>query len=150
MGSLPASGSTLFHSALRSGHRLFQRLSHKILAGHFLQRDVCDGTGHFDRPQNQMDQNREKPRSGGIFRSWSHNLGVATFLENGEPVNFISDDRFEFVDGKMIQCVWQTRVSRCNEMGGYRLGKNADLVYTHPKGDFCYGKFEMTNLQYHT
>lgn len=80
-----------------------------------------------------------------------HGITITAWLyfgPNGELVNFSSDDRFELVDGKMIQRTWQTPVLSYNEISGHHLGKIAELVYTHPEGDFCYGKFEMTGLQY--
>jgi hypothetical protein len=79
---------------------------------------------------------------GVTISAWLH------FGEDGELTNFTSGDLFEFVDGKMIQRTWQTPVSTYHEIGGHRLGKNADLVYTRPEGDFCYGKFEMTDLHF--
>ncbi|MDP3914021.1 MAG: hypothetical protein Q8R96_09825 [Bacteroidota bacterium] len=75
--------------------------------------------------------------------AWLH------FGENGELTNFISDDRYAFKGkNRMEQFRWQTPLRNYREINNRMISKEADLIYEYPEGDFCYGKFEMTQLQY--
>jgi len=44
---------------------------------------------------------------------------------------------------------WSTPVSEYADFGNSRLAKKADLIYSRPESDFCYGKFTITNVKYH-
>jgi hypothetical protein len=72
-----------------------------------------------------------------------------SFNENGAVVNFTSTDRYELSDGKVYRNFpWSTPVSEYADFGIFRLAKKADLIYSRPEGDFCYGKFIITNVEY--
>jgi len=81
-----------------------------------------------------------------------HGITISAWLhfgENGELNNFISDDRYAFkVKNRMEQFRWQTPLRNYQEINGRMISKEAELIYEYPEGDFCYGKFEMTQLQY--
>lgn len=81
-----------------------------------------------------------------------HGITISAWLhfgENGELTNFISDDRYAFKGkNRMEQFRWQTPLRNYQEINGRMISKEADLIYEYPEGDFCYGKFEMTQLQY--
>jgi hypothetical protein len=71
------------------------------------------------------------------------------FNEDGEMVNFISNDRFETSDGKTYKNYpWLTPVTGYININGYRLPSGAKLIYKHPEEDFCYGEFNLVNIEY--
>jgi len=74
---------------------------------------------------------------------------ILSFNENGELLNFISNDRFETKDGKTYyNYPWVTPVDGYHEINGYRLAAGAKAIYKHPEGDFCYGEFTIKNVEY--
>ena len=71
------------------------------------------------------------------------------FSEEGELLNFISNDRFETLDGKIYKNYpWFTPVSGYLNINGYRLPSGAKLIYKHPDEEFCYGEFNLVNIEY--
>lgn len=71
------------------------------------------------------------------------------FNEEGELINFLSNDRFETTDGKNYQNYpWLTPVTQYSNVNGYRLPSHAKLIYKHPDEDFCYGEFKLKNIEY--
>jgi hypothetical protein len=79
------------------------------------------------------------------------NLSVSAMLyfnEQGELMNFISNDRYE-TDGKQYHNYpWATPVEAYNMMGEYYLPSKAKLIYQKPEGDFTYGLMEYKSVQY--
>jgi hypothetical protein len=74
--------------------------------------------------------------------------GVLYFNEQGELTNFISKDRFE-TDGKVYHNYpWSTPVTGYVDVNGYRLPSRAKLIYSRPDGEFCYGEFNLKNIEY--
>jgi len=74
---------------------------------------------------------------------------VLYFKENGELINFKSYDRFETADGKEYHNYpWETPVLEYKNIRGYRLPSKAKLIYKHPDRDFCYGEYELLDVQY--
>lgn len=75
--------------------------------------------------------------------AWLH------FNEKGELVNFISDDRYAMLDdGSMKQFRWSTPTKDYRDYNGIRLAGGADAVYGYPDGDFVYGTFRLTGVQF--
>jgi hypothetical protein len=75
--------------------------------------------------------------------AWLH------FNEEGQLVNFVSDDRWALGEGgKMSLIRWETPLYDYREIDGYRLATGADLIYKYPAGDFCYGQFKMGSVNY--
>ena len=73
---------------------------------------------------------------------------VLYFNDEGMLINFISNDRYE-TDGKEYKNYpWETPVQEYREFNGYRLPSKAQLIYKRPEGDFCYGEFELVNMEY--
>jgi len=77
-------------------------------------------------------------------------IGATLFFdEEGKLVNFISNDRFETTDGKIYKNYpWITPVTDYINVKGYRLPSGAKLIYKHPDEDFCYGEFNLVNIEY--
>ena len=73
---------------------------------------------------------------------------VLIFNNEGKLVNFISEDRYE-TDGKEYKNYpWETPTTDYGEFNGHRLSSKAKLIYNRPEGDFCYGEFELVNVEY--
>jgi len=71
------------------------------------------------------------------------------FNDEGELVNFVSNDRFETTDGKIYSNYpWMTPVNGYINVNGYRLPSGAKLIYKHPDEDFCYGEFKLVSIEY--
>lgn len=74
---------------------------------------------------------------------------VLHFNEKGELINFISKDRFDTPDGKTYKSYpWATPAKDYKAINGYRLASSASLIYQRPEGDFCYGEFILTGIEY--
>jgi len=74
---------------------------------------------------------------------------ILSFNEKGELINFISNDRYETKDGQTyLNYPWLTPVDGYHEINGYHLATGAKAIYKHPEGDFCYGKFNIKNVEY--
>ena len=72
-----------------------------------------------------------------------------SFNEKGELMNFVSNDRFETTDGKLYKNYpWITPVDEYQTINGFRLAKGAKAIYRRPEGDFCYGEFNIVNVEY--
>ncbi|MBK7427936.1 MAG: hypothetical protein IPI60_13375 [Saprospiraceae bacterium] len=73
---------------------------------------------------------------------------ILYFKENGELINFISNDRYE-TNGKVYHNYpWATPVENYKMMGGYLLPGKAKLIYQKPEGDFLYGELEYKSVKY--
>jgi hypothetical protein len=71
------------------------------------------------------------------------------FNEKGELLNFISNDRYETKDGKTFNNYpWLTPVTGYTTINGHTLPSGAKLIYKHPGEDFCYGEFNLVNIEY--
>lgn len=70
------------------------------------------------------------------------------FSDNGDLVNFASEDRYASIDGDMKQLPWATPLSDYRSINGYRLPGYAETIYTYPTGDLCYGRFHMVDVSY--
>ena len=71
------------------------------------------------------------------------------FNEEGELINFLSNDRFETSDGKTyINTPWLTPVTGYTEINGFRLPAGAKLIYKRTDEDFCYGEFNLKTIEY--
>ena len=84
------------------------------------------------------------------FRNGSIEISATlSFKENGELVNFISNDRFEVSDGKTYKNYpWLTPVTEYCNINDYHLPSAAKLIFRHPDEDFCYGEFRLVNIEY--
>jgi hypothetical protein len=74
---------------------------------------------------------------------------VLSFNEAGDLVNFESDDRFMSADGKRFQSFrWSTPVGDYREFQGRRVPARGQAVWTMPREDYVYGRFELTDVEY--
>lgn len=73
---------------------------------------------------------------------------ILFFNDECKLINFISNDRFE-TDGKEYKNYpWETPTTDYRIHNGYRLPSKAKVIYKRPDGDFCYGEFELLNIEY--
>jgi hypothetical protein len=84
------------------------------------------------------------------FTNGNITIGATLFFnEEGELVNFNSNDRFETTDGKIYKNYpWITPVTGYTNIKGYRLPSGAKLIYKHPDENFCYGEFNLKCIDY--
>ncbi len=77
-------------------------------------------------------------------------IGATLFFNGkGELNNFISYDRFETAEGKTFRNYpWATPVAEYRDFGGIRLGSFAKALWQRPDGDFCYGEFNLREIEY--
>jgi len=79
----------------------------------------------------------------------NNNMTVSAWLyfnDKGELINFISDDRYAGDTGK--QFPWATPLKDYQEINGYKLMRNAEVIYSYPDRDLVYGTFKLISLQY--
>lgn len=73
------------------------------------------------------------------------------FDDKGKLVNFISNNRFAYNDNGTMSCVpWQTPLKAYKSVNGYYLPSQAELIYSYPVGDLCYGMFSLKNIKYNS
>ncbi|MCU0371041.1 MAG: hypothetical protein MUC31_06475 [Bacteroidales bacterium] len=74
---------------------------------------------------------------------------VLYFDEDGNLVNFISNDRFETKDGREYHNnPWLTPVKEFREINGIRRPAVAKAIYMRPEGEFCYAEFVIKDIAY--
>jgi len=112
--------------------------------------DMC-----FMAPASLIDKNIEWKETGSksvVARFTNGPITISAtlfFNEEGELLNFVSHDRFETADGKTYRNYpWLTPVSGYSVFRGYRLPAGAKLIYKHPDEDFCYGEFNLVDIEY--
>jgi len=79
----------------------------------------------------------------------NNNITVSAWLyfnDEGELINFISDDRYSADAGKQLP--WATPLKDYQEINGYKLMGNAEVIYSYPDRDLCYGTFKLINIEY--
>jgi len=71
------------------------------------------------------------------------------FNQQGELVNFISDDRSALQDDGTIKSArWSTPVNNYMEIEGRMIPVYGETIWHYPEGDFTYGKFRLKQIQY--
>ncbi len=68
------------------------------------------------------------------------------FNEQGQLINFISDDRIAVADMKNYR--FSTPVKNYKNINGYNLGHYGEAVWHYPDGEFVYGQFNVKNILY--
>jgi hypothetical protein len=71
---------------------------------------------------------------------------VLYFNEQGQLINFISDDRY--VIGDMKQYRFSTPVKEYEQMDGKNIWKYGETIWHYPDGEFVYGKFTLKSIEY--
>ncbi len=74
---------------------------------------------------------------------------VLYFNEEGQLINFVSDDRFYSPTGKTYEKVrWSTPVSDYKNINGFNLATYGKAVWNFPDEDFCYARFNIKDIRY--
>ena len=68
------------------------------------------------------------------------------FNDKGELINFISGDRYAGDTGK--QFPWSTPLKDFHDINGFKLAGNAEVIYSYPDRDLCYGTFKLSRITY--
>ena len=71
---------------------------------------------------------------------------ILYFNEQGQLINFISDDRY--VIGDMKQHRFSTPVKEYTQMNGRNIWKYGETIWHYPDGEFVYGKFTLKSIEY--
>jgi hypothetical protein len=82
----------------------------------------------------------------------NNNITVSAWLyfnDKGELTNFISDDRYAAADDNTaLRLRWSTPLKDVGDVNGIKLARYAETIYSYPDGDFCYGTFNITDIEY--
>jgi hypothetical protein len=71
------------------------------------------------------------------------------FNEQGELINFVSNDRFESADGKIYKNYpWSTPIKEYKDFKGIKIASSASIIFHRPDTDFCYGEFILKEIEY--
>ena len=71
------------------------------------------------------------------------------FGEDGELINFISEDRYYSPSGKeYLSYPWSTPVSGYREKEGRMVPTTAGAVWHTPYGEFEYARFNLSEIRY--
>jgi hypothetical protein len=71
------------------------------------------------------------------------------FNKEGDLINFRSNDRYAASSNSTLQKFpWTTPIDSYRLIHGVRLPAKASTVYGYPDGDFTYGTFDLTNIEY--
>lgn len=68
------------------------------------------------------------------------------FNEQGQLINFISDDRY--ATGDMKQYRFSTPVKEYTQMNGNYIWKYGETIWHYPDSEFVYGKFTLKSIEY--
>ncbi|MEO8110680.1 MAG: DUF6544 family protein [Ginsengibacter sp.] len=81
----------------------------------------------------------------------NNNITVGAWLhfnEDGELINFISEDRYAADSKKMKRIPWSTPLQDYKNLNGYRLASYADAMYHYSNRSFTYGNFYVESVEY--
>jgi len=73
-------------------------------------------------------------------------VAMLQFNDKGQLINFISNDRYNAEAKKRLP--WSTPLKEYKSIRGISVSSAADAVYSDTKGDFIYGTFQLTDLEY--
>lgn len=68
------------------------------------------------------------------------------FNEQGQLINFISDDRYAIGDKKQYR--FSTPVKEYEQIAGRYMWKYGETIWHYPEGPFVYGKFTLKSIEY--
>ena len=112
--------------------------------------DMC-----FLAPATLIDKNIEWEQIDTLTTKAKFTLGnntisaVLYFNEKGQLINFTSKDRYESADGRIYRSYeWKTPLSNYKNFNGRRIASYGEAYWVKPKGDFCYGKFNLLDIKY--
>jgi hypothetical protein len=71
------------------------------------------------------------------------------FNENGELLNFLSNDKYESADGITYRNFpWSTPLMDYKQFNGLKIPSFALTIFHEPEGDFCYGEFKLKEIEF--
>jgi hypothetical protein len=79
----------------------------------------------------------------------TNNIGISAILyfnEKGQLVNFISNDRSSVSEMKAYP--FSTPAKNYKNFNGYNLASYGEAIWHYPDGEFVYGKFQVTSIEY--
>ncbi len=79
----------------------------------------------------------------------NNNITISAWLyfnDKGELKNFISEDRYSADAGKQLP--WATPLKDYQEINGYNLMGNAEVIYSYADRDLIYGTFKLIRIEY--
>ncbi|MEI6621392.1 MAG: DUF6544 family protein [Actinomycetes bacterium] len=83
------------------------------------------------------------------FTNGPHRVtATLTFDDDGDLVEFWSDDRPDSSSGHFIPMRWSTPISEHRDVGGMHLLHRGSAVYHRPDGPFTYGDFTIRSIEY--
>lgn len=72
-----------------------------------------------------------------------------SFNEEGQLINFLSDDRFYSPTGETYQKVrWSTPVKDYREINGMKLPTYGEAIWHFPEGNYSYAKLSIKEVEY--
>ena len=71
---------------------------------------------------------------------------ILYFNEQGQLINFISDDRYAV--NEMKQYRFSTPVKEDIQMSERNIWKYGEAIWHYPDGKFVYGKFTLKSIEY--
>lgn len=81
------------------------------------------------------------------FTNWGRTISAKLYFNNeGQLVNFVSDDRYDMNQKKKFR--FSTPLSDYREINGYRLANYGEARWHYPEGVFVYGKYRLQNIRY--
>lgn len=84
-----------------------------------------------------------------LFTNGPHRVtATVEFNDDGELINFWSDDRPDSSSGHFTPMRWSTPVSEHGDAGGLHLLRRGGAVYERPDGPFMYGDFSLDTIDF--
>ena len=82
-----------------------------------------------------------------IFTNGTNKITATLYFnEQGQLINFISDDRYAVSDMKQYR--FSTPVKEYTQINGINIFKYGETVWHYPDGEFAYGKFHLESIEY--
>jgi len=83
------------------------------------------------------------------FTNRNITIGARLFFnEEGELINFVSNDRFETNGKEYNNYPWLTPVKKYNQISNYKLCSEVSTEYERPDMTFSYGEFQVKEIEY--
>lgn len=91
----------------------------------------------------------DSQRARAIFTNWGVTVSaVLHFNEEGQLVNFVSDDRYARTEEGMVRMQFSTPVGEYKNINGLMLPTQGEAIYHYPDGPFAYGKLRIKDVEY--
>jgi len=84
-----------------------------------------------------------------IFTNQNITISAQLFFnEQGQLINFVSDDRYETTGKSFVRRRFSTPMSHYKNINGINVPTYGEAIWHYPEGDFVYGKFYLKDIQY--